>query len=223
MDYSIKDIANLSGIKAHTIRIWEQRYDILEPDRTSTNIRRYSENDLKRILNIATLNKHGRKISHLAKLSSQVIEQEVLELHKTSGDDSVIMDRMVNAMVDLNGEQLNGIIKELSGIVPFDEMVIRFFFPFLEHVGTLWQTGSINPAHEHFISNHIRNRIIVETASLEVSSAQKKPRFLLFLREGEFHELGILYVNYLLNKEGLKTLYLGQSVPYEDLEGKYHN
>lgn len=218
MDYSIKDLANLSGIKAHTIRIWEQRYDILEPDRTSTNIRRYSENDLKRILNIAILNRHGKKISHIAQLTPQAIEQEVLKLHKSTGDDSVIMDRMVNAMVDLNDEELEGIINDLLRTVDFEELVIRFFFPFLEHIGTLWQTGSINPSQEHFISNYIRSKIIAETSSLKISLYKSNPRFLLYLREEEFHELGLLYVNYLLKKGGFKTLYLGQSVPYQDLE-----
>lgn len=222
MNYSIKEIANLCGIKAHTIRIWEQRYKILDPNRTNTNIRRYTEDDLKKILNVATLNKSGKKISHIARLAPDAIREEVLMLQQESRDVSIVMDRMVIAVLDLDEVKFEKIIDELLELVSFEDLVILYLFPFLEHIGVLWQTGSISPAQEHFVSHFIRSRIISATNTLGSVDTKEKHRFLLFLREGELHEIGILFANYLLRKAGLKTIFLGQSVPLNDLESVYN-
>lgn len=217
LKYTIKDLENLSGIKAHTIRIWEKRYNLFSPFRSDTNIRSYSGNDLKKLLNVAQLNREGIKISKIVAMAPVVLDKEVQELFKESTDVELIIERLVASMIDLNEPEFEHILSDLLTDKPFENVVMDYIFPFLERIGILWQTGSISPAQEHFISNVIRSRIIVATDKLPVPSTYKPSSFILFLRESEFHELGLLFCNYLLKKAGCKTIYLGQSVPLSDL------
>lgn len=214
--YSIKDLEKLSGIKAHTIRIWEKRYGIIEPQRTKTNIRYYSDQDLKKILNVSILNSKGYKISKIADFNSEILRNKVFELSQSATDFPVQIDRLILAMIDLEERNFNDIISSLTLKIGFEDTVVNILYPFLEKIGVLWVTGNIHPAQEHFITNLIRQKLIVVTDALPIPEKSGK-NFILFLREGEFHELGLLFMNYLLRANGYYTYYLGQTVPTEDV------
>lgn len=214
--YSIKELEKLSGIKAHTLRIWEKRHNIINPKRTSTNIRFYDDDDLKKVLNISILNNKGYRISKICKLSSDEINQKVLDISEQGKDISVDIDRLVIAMIELDESYFEKILSNLTVRYGFEGMVLKVMYPFLEKIGVLWQTDHINPAHEHFISNIIRQKLMVAIDSLPITK-NSNVNFMIFLPEGELHELGILFYNYLIRKSGFNTFYLGQSVPFEDL------
>jgi MerR family transcriptional regulator, light-induced transcriptional regulator len=215
--FTIKDLENLSGIKAHTIRIWEQRYNFLKPHRTTTNIRYYSSDELKTVLNIALLNKYGFKISHIDSMQPQEIRERILSL----GDACAIQERIVNdlvqEMVDLDLEKFESIISNYITTKGIEITVIQIIFPFLEKIGILWQTGHINPAQEHLVTNIIRQKLIVGIESV-VSPIKSDKTVLLFLPEGEHHELGLLFMYFLLKSRGVKTIYLGANVPIKDVD-----
>lgn len=216
--YSIRDLEILSGIKAHTLRVWEKRYGIIEPKRTDTNIRYYDDDDLKKVLNIAILNNSGLKISKIASLPDDQIQKQVVIITEDSKDEVNQLDSLVLSMIDLDEAKFE---KNLSNSIiklGFEETVTRVIYPFLEKIGILWQVGSINPAQEHFISNLVRQKIIVAIDKLEPNCEEDCKKALLFLKEDELHELGLLFYQYLLKKNGVKVIYLGQSVPMEDLE-----
>lgn len=215
--YSIKELEKLSGIKAHTLRIWEKRHGIIEPSRTNTNIRFYNDEDLKKIINVSLLNNQGFKISHIAHMSYDEITQKVIELSKSSDELSLQIDQFVIAMIELDEDKFE---KLLSGLIlrfGFEKTITEIVYPFLEKIGVLWQTGNINPAQEHFISNLVRQKIIVAIDGLSLApiSAHK---VILYLPETELHEIGLLFHHYIVKKAGFRTYYLGQNVPHEDLK-----
>jgi DNA-binding transcriptional MerR regulator len=216
--FSISDIENLIGIKAHTIRAWEIRYNLVPPKRTATNIRYYDEDDLKALLNIVALNENGYKISKIAGMSREHVSNLVKQLKTDWNNDSVQMLNLSNAALAYNeesfSETLAGCIKEM-GLVKTMDIVL---FPFMKKVGMLWQTGTIDPSHEHFVSNLIRDRLIVEIDKIKKPKRKDPKRFLLFLPEKEVHETGLLFARYLLKKCGHDTLYLGPEIPYQDLK-----
>jgi len=215
--FTIKDIENLSGVKAHTIRIWEQRYNFLKPQRTGTNIRYYSNEELKIILNIALLNKFGYKISHINKMDFEEIYARLHSLSHYQAQQERIINEMISLMVDLEVDSFEELVDNQIREKGADKIINEIIFPFLEKVGILWITNNINPAQEHLVTNIIRQKIIVgiETA---VSRIRSNKVALLFLPEGQYHELGLLYVYYLLKNNGVKVLYLGADVPVSDLE-----
>ncbi|MEO7983380.1 MAG: MerR family transcriptional regulator [Bacteroidota bacterium] len=215
--FTIKDLENLSGIKAHTIRIWEQRYNFLKPQRTTTNIRYYSNDELKTVLNIALLNKYGFKISHLDRMLPQEIRERILALGDVHAIQERIVNELVQEMAELDMERFEKIISNYILAKGIERTVIQIIFPFLEKIGILWQTGHINPAQEHLVSNIIRQKLIagIETT---ISHSKSDKTFLLYLPEGEHHELGLLFVYYLLKTRGAKTIYLGSNVPLKDVE-----
>jgi len=213
--YSIKDLEHLSGIKAHTIRIWEKRYTLLDPDRTDTNIRSYSDQDVRRILNVAMLVKNGYKISNVATFDEVKLQSEILRINKYANDPDKDIDQLLFHTVNLDTFGFEAMIDKIIGEFGFSKTILQVIFPFFERIGILWQTGSIFTAHEHFVSNLIRNRLIRETAKFESNEASKSVLF--FLRENEWHELGLLYFNFLAAQAGLRCVYLGQSLPFEDL------
>lgn len=216
--FSISDIESLIGIKAHTIRAWEARYNLVPPKRTPTNIRYYEEEDLKHLLNIVTLNEKGYKISRIAKMDKAQINNLVLQLQADYNNDTVQVLRLSDAALKYDetafAEILSGCIEEL-GLVDTMDLVL---FPFMKKVGMLWQTGAIDPSHEHFASNLIRDRMIVEIDKLSKPDRKDPKRFLLFLPEAEMHETGLLFARYLLKRCGMDTLYLGQEIPYTDIK-----
>lgn len=215
--FTIKDLENLSGIKAHTIRIWEQRYNFLKPQRTDTNIRYYSNDELKMVLNIALLNKYGFKISHIDRMNNDEIRSKILSLTDGTALQERIINDLLQEMVDLNMDQFERIINKYIAAYGIEKTVIQIIFPFLEKIGILWQTGHVNPAQEHLVSNIIRQKLI---AGIEATSSHVKmnKQFLLFLPEGEHHELGLLFMYYLLKSRGADVIYLGANVPLKDIE-----
>lgn len=215
--YSIRELEKLSGIKAHTIRIWEKRYNVIQPKRTNTNIRYYSETDLKKLLNIAILNRQGWKISEIARLQNDDLTDKVMRFTYNSKDVESQVEKLVIAMVDLDEAKFDHILSNAIMHDGFEQTIIKLIFPFFEKIGLLWQTGSINPAQEHFISNLFRQKLMVAIDNLMIPDKKNASKFILFLPEDEFHELGLLFYNYLIKKAGQSVIYLGASVPFNDL------
>jgi len=213
--YSIKDLEYLSGIKAHTIRIWEKRYHLLEPSRTETNIRSYSDDDLRRMLNVALLIKNGYKISNIVALDESKLQSEVIRFNRSVDDPEKNIDQLVYYMVNLDTIGFNQLLDKISDEFGFSKTIQQVIFPLFERIGILWQAGSIFIAHEHFVSILIRNKLISETSKFK--PGESTGNILFFLRENEMHELGLLFFNYLAAQEGLKGVYLGQNLPFNDL------
>lgn len=222
--YSIKDLENLSGVKAHTIRIWEKRYGLLVPERTDTNIRYYSDAQLKRLLNVSLMLGFGYKISKISSLSEDELNHAIKD-HLVNGaplekDQDFIVNKingLIVSMIELNEEKFNQIFATSVVKRGFEETILKVVYPFLEKVGIMWTIDELNPAQEHFISNLIRQKIIVALDQL-APPVHPKATFVLYLPESEMHELGLLLANYFLKKRGYKTVYLGQDVPFADVE-----
>lgn len=219
--YTIKDLENLSGIKAHTIRMWEQRYNFLKPSRSCTNIRFYNNEQLKTLLNIALLNKYGFKISHIDKMSSEEILEKVLSLREMEAKQESVVNELVQEMLDLDTDQFECCVNKYIGTHGIENTIREIIFPFLQKIGILWQTGNIIPAQEHFVSNIIRQKLIVAIDQLPNPTNGKK--CMLYLPPGEFHELGLLFVCYLLKSRGIRPIYLGANVPFEDVKSITHS
>ena len=215
--YSIKDLEQLSGIKAHTLRIWEQRYDILSPDRTDTNIRTYDDNDLKLVLNIALLKDHGYKISEISKMPAEELSKEVLLISDKQLNYPDQIHALTISMLDLDEERFEKIVSTNTLQFGFENMMINIIYPFLSRIGTLWITGSIGPAQEHFISNLIRQKLIVAIDGQLPSLRPGAKKYLLYLPEGEMHEISLLFANYIIRSRQNKVIYLGQSLPFAEL------
>lgn len=220
-NFSIKDLEHLSGIKAHTIRIWEQRYELIQPKRTDTNIRFYDDKDLKLILNVALLKDNGFKISKIANMSEGEIQREVMTLTEKKLKYPEQIHALTIAMVDIDEERFEKIISTNILKIGFEKTMINIIYPFLSKIGILWQTGSINPGQEHFITNLIRQKLIVAIDSQYVNKSKDSKTFLLYLPEGELHELSLLFANYIIRARQHQTIYLGQSLPITDLEHVY--
>ncbi len=215
--YTINDLEKLSGIKAHTIRMWEKRYNIVSPQRTETNIRYYHDCDLKKLLNISTLNKHGFKISSIARMNEKEINEKIMDISGTRSDHDTLINTLVVAMIEMNEESFEQILNNAILKLGFEKCVTHVLYPFLEKVGVLWLTGTINPAQEHFITNLIRQKMIIAIDGQSKVVSPDAKTFVLFLPEKELHELGLLFYNFILKKNGYRVIYLGQSVPFDDL------
>ncbi len=216
--FSIRSMEEFSGVKAHTIRIWEKRYGLLTPDRTGTNIRHYSLDELKVILNVAYLNRHGHKISRIAAMTLTERDRLVRETAGASNSSEETLNSLKLAMLAFDEAMFDRVTAEYSKQHGFRHLVESVFVPLLEHIGMLWQTNVICPAQEHFVSNLIRQKLITATDGLTAPTGTKDRTFVLYLPENEIHELGLLYVNYLLRARDEHTIFLGQSVPSDDLK-----
>ena len=221
--FSIKNLENLSGIKAHTLRIWEKRYNLLEPERTDTNIRRYSLESLKKLLNITLLYNHGFKISKIASLNSDEIPKLVRSIALKSNSEQVSINAFKLAMINFDYELFDVNYDEILQHHDFEYVFMQIFMPLMRELGILWQTGAISPSHEHFITNLVKQKIHLQTECLQrnKSNSPDQPIFVLFLPENEIHELGILYLNYLILSKGHRTIFLGQSLQISSLETLY--
>ena len=215
--FTIKDLENLTGIKAHTIRIWEQRYSFLKPNRTNTNIRYYTNEELKKILNIALLNKYGYKISHIDRMTEPEINEKIITLNNALAQQERVINDLIQTMVDMDTEAFESSLSEYIKLRGIEKTINQIIFPFMERIGVLWMTGHIIPAQEHLMSNIIRQKMIVAIDSAK-SLLNVEKTGLLFLPEGEYHELGLLFVYYLLKSRGVKVLYLGANVPIDDIQ-----
>lgn len=221
--YSIKDLENLSGIKAHTLRMWEKRYAVLTPMRTETNIRFYDESQLKKLLNISLLIESGFKISKISQWSQAEINKQIESVFKDQNalEDQAIENKingLIISMIDMDEGKFSSIYNTSIQKRGFLETILQVIFPFLERVGFMWGINQITPAEEHFITNLIRQKVISAIDNLEVEFSQNKT-FLLYLPQDEHHELGLLISNYLIRERGYKTYYFGQDVPFNDLIG----
>ena len=221
-EYSIKDLEVLSGVKAHTIRIWEKRYELLAPGRTDTNIRYYNDEDLKRMLNVSLLVKNGFKISKVAKWTDKDIKDTVLKISETKTTEKDYIERLMLHMLHFDNYNFLRIINEVLAKLGVEESVIKVFFPLFEKIGTFWQIGSIMPAQEHYVSNIFRQKIIAEIDKLKIYN-EKGKTILFFLPDNELHELSLLFYSYLAQKSGYNVVYLGQFIPLEDLESIHLN
>jgi DNA-binding transcriptional MerR regulator len=221
--FSIKNLENLSGIKAHTLRIWEKRYNLLEPERTDTNIRRYSLDSLKRLLNVTLLYNHGFKISKIASLNEEEIPELVRSIALKSNSEQVAINAFKLSMINFNYDLFDTNYNEILQHHDFQYVFLNVFMPLMRELGILWQTGAISPSHEHFITNLIKQKIHLQTELLQRKKPKRgeHPLFVIFLPENEIHELGVLYLNYLILNSGFRTIFLGQSLQTTSLETLY--
>lgn len=219
--YSIKDLEQLSGIKAHTLRIWEQRYHFIIPKRTETNIRYYDSEDLKLVLNIALLKDNGYKISKIATLDQEQMHREVLRLTEKNLRYPDQINALLLSMIDLDEQRFEKIIEANALKLGFENTVLNIIYPFLSKTGVLWQTGSVNPAQEHFVSNLIRQKLVVAIDGLPWPDDDYANKYLLYLPEGELHELTLLFAHYIAKVRRNKVMYFGQNLPFDDLSTIY--
>lgn len=215
--FTIKDLEKLSGIKAHTIRIWEQRYSFLKPARTDTNIRFYSNEELKTILNVALLNKYGFKISHIDRMTNTQIKEQILALNQAEAQKERIVNSLIEYMISLDMDSFEELLDGFINTKGIEKTLSQVIFPFLEKIGILWLTNHVNPAQEHLVTNIIRQKLIMGIQHAK-SPINIDKSVLLFLPEGEYHELGLLFINYLLKTKGVSTIYLGSSIPINDID-----
>lgn len=217
--FSIKDLENLSGIKAHTIRIWEKRYNALEPMRTETNIRLYDSQNLQKLLNITLLHNHGYKISKISKLSEEQIPTLVNQIISDKSVKNHAISAFKMAMMNFDQALFLNTYDKLLSEKSFREIFIDILIPFIVETGLLWQTNTITVAHEHFISYLIQQKLLIITEKLQYQKPQKKDKvFILFLPQKEIHQLGLMYLNYEIQLSGYKSIYLGENVPIESLK-----
>ncbi|WP_340169685.1 MerR family transcriptional regulator [Lacinutrix sp.] len=218
--FSIKDLENLSGIKAHTIRIWEKRYSLFQPNRSDTNIRNYSLTSLQKILNISFLNNNGYKISKIANLEEEEIPILVREISENINKRTKAINDFKMSMFSFDQTLFDSTFNNLMIDYSFQEIFYSSIIPFLNDIGLLWQTGTITPAHEHFIVELIKQKILVSTERAFSNNIVKNDSrtYVLYLPDNEIHELGLLFMNYELTNKGFYSIYLGQSIPIDSLE-----
>ena len=214
--YSIKDLEVLSGVKAHTIRIWEKRYNLLVPQRTETNIRYYTDEDLKRMLNISMLVRNGYKISKVSKWDDKKISETILNLTSENTSESDYIEQLILYMVNFDNISFYRLTNEIINKMGLEEAVTRVFFNFFIRIGTYWQVGAVFPAQEHYVSTIFRQKLIAEIDKLGIVHSRPET-ILFFLPEKEMHEMSLLFYSYLAHKMGYRVIYLGQFVPQEDL------
>lgn len=215
--FSIQDLEILSGIKAHTIRVWEKRYALLNPTRLNRNIRVYGILDLQKILNVSLLQRHGYKISEVAKLIDGELEKKAKAISLENSPSNYHLNSLIVSMYSLDDDLFEEIYLAQSEILSFTKIFITTFLPLLNRIGVLWQTNSVMPAHERFISNLIYQKIMLNVSTIGRVEARSKRVNVLFLPEGEIHEIGLLFMLYHLKSSGEKTIYLGRDIPTEDL------
>ena len=217
-NFSIKNLEHLSGIKAHTIRIWEKRYNLFEPERTDTNIRLYNLENLQKLLNVTLLNNNGYKISKIASLSQQEINENVHKLTINKNPDDWSLGLFKLAMINFDQRLFTKTFNDLLEQFSFSEIFKNVFVPLMNELGVLWQTNSISPSHEHFITSLVKQKIHAMCENLQQNSTRRTDRrFVLFLPDNEIHELGLLYLQYEVLNNGFQCVFLGQSVPIESL------
>lgn len=226
-EFTIKDLENFSGIKAHTIRIWEKRYNLFEPNRTESNIRYYNIDNLKKLLNVTLLYNSGLKISKIADLSKTKMEIKVKEIVFKEGFESSALNSFKLAMLNFDEPLFNQTYNSLLSHSSFRTIFTKIFLPFLNEIGVLWMVNSITPAHEHFIANLIKQKLYFNIEKLQlINSNNSSKKYILYLPLNEIHELGLLFLHFELLFQGKHSIYLGQSVPVEnlnDLQNIYHD
>ena len=216
--FSIRDIENLSGIKAHTLRIWEQRYKLIVPARKESMHRQYSNDDLKQILKVSYLYHRGYKIYRIARMSGVEIDKLSLEYAKDSNFD-VFINQFIESALDLDQERFDQVFRSLLAHIGFEKAMLHVVYPFLERLGMLWMTGNFLPAQEHFSSHLIRKQIMLDTEKINTVPTSTQEAIILFTPEGEFHEIPILLIANFLRKNGFKVVYFGTNLSMDTLAG----
>lgn len=217
--FSIKDLENLSGIKAHTIRIWEKRYNVLQPMRTDTNIRTYDLPSLQKLLNITLLHNYGYKISKIAEYPPEKIPKMVREIVSEKSAKTHAINAFKMAMMNFDQTLFFNTYNTLLSEKSFREVFFDVIMPLMHEIGLLWQSDTISPAHEHFITYLIKQKLLINTEKMQVLEPTKKDKvFVLYLPMNEIHELGLMYLNYEILLNGYKTIFLGESVPTDSLK-----
>jgi DNA-binding transcriptional MerR regulator len=218
--YHISELEQLSGIKAPTIRIWERRYNLIQPGRTDTNIRMYDDRQVRKLLNVATLLNNGYKISKIAELDEDGIHAMVLGLQNSDSETNEIATALINGLVVamLDFDEVNFEIIYTAAVKRYGqfEAMLQVFYPLLQKIGIMWTTEDVTPVQEHFASAVIRRKLMAATDALEIKKKRRK-KFLLLLPPGEWHEIGLLFANYIIRSKDIETIYLGQNVPYEQV------
>ncbi len=216
--FSIKDLENLSGIKAHTIRIWEKRYNVLEPMRSETNIRYYDIKNLQKLLNIVLLHNYGYKISKISTLSTVEFNKLANDIISEKSAKNHAISTFKIAMMNFDQTLFFNTYNKLLSEKTFKDVFYSVFIPLMQELGFLWQTDTISPAHEHFITYLIKQKLLINTEKVQTLTPIKEDKvFVLFLPSNEIHELGIMYLNYEILLSGYQTIYLGESIPIESL------
>lgn len=216
MSFTIRELESLSGIKAHTIRIWEQRYNFLKPARTETNIRTYSNEELKTLLTVSLLNRYGYKISRIDAMAADQRERALIDLPQPDAQLESRINELLGYMIDLKSLEFETLLDESIERIGLERTLIELVFGFMEKVGILWQTNRVLPVQEHIVSNIIRQKIVSAINGLPFVK-KESPLYLLFLPEGEHHEMGLLFIYYLLRRQGVPVIYLGANVPLKDV------
>ncbi|MEO5685278.1 MAG: MerR family transcriptional regulator [Chitinophagaceae bacterium] len=215
--FTIRDVENLSGIKAHTLRMWEQRYGLCVCKRRASQHRYYDGEDLKYILRIAYLYHNGYRISRIAALSSEEINQ--LALKKFNNDEyEVLVNQLVESCLEYDEQKFEKSLRSLLGNMGLEKGIEKVVFPFLDKIGLLWMTGHVLPAQEHISSHLIQKFIISATNALPAVTENKGYRFLLFTPQGEMHEMPLLFVQYILKRRGFKSIMLGKNITADMIE-----
>lgn len=219
-NFSIKDLEHLSGIKAHTIRIWEKRYNILEPERTDTNIRTYDGENLQKLLNISFLNSHGYKISRISKMEEGEIHSLVRRISASSSEENRAKNAFKLSMMNFDDRLFQQTYNKLMEKRTFREVFYDVFIPLLEEIGMLWQTDTIKPIHEHYIVELIKQKIYINIAKLKSDETDENDEnlYVLFLPNNEIHDIGILYLNYEILNAGKRAMYVGPTLPLDNME-----
>lgn len=216
--YSIRDLEKLTGIKAHTIRIWEQRYGMVKPARTDTNIRYYTDENLRMLFNIALLNRHGYKISKLAKMTPEDVAKRVADIAENNGSQNAQIDALTLAMIDLDEATFDRIFSTYTLENGFERTMVELVYPFLDKLNVLWLTNSVSPAHEKFIGHLIRRKLMYAIDKEPAVTSRDAAVFLLYLPDDESQELTLLFMHYLLRNRRQRVVYLGYKVSLSDLE-----
>ena len=219
--FAISDLERYSGIKAHTIRIWEQRYNALQPNRSDGNTRYYNGSQLKRLLNIVSLVSTGRKVSEICRMTDeQLIEQLKTQLEATIADKTdyeFYLNQLVSSAMEFNEIAFNTFFSNCIKQYGLKKAYIEVIYPTLVRIGLLWSQDEVNPAHEHFITNLFQQKITAATDNLPINSTSNAT-WVLFLPENEFHKTGLLLAHYLIRESGNKVIFLGDNVPLNAIE-----
>jgi MerR family transcriptional regulator, light-induced transcriptional regulator len=216
--FTIRDIENLCGIKAHTLRIWEQRYQLLSPKRKAGNHRSYDNEDLRYLLRIAYLYHHGHKISAIARLSEKEICELALSLSASGGSAEIFVNHLTEASMDFDPDRFDKVLHNIILHMGFEKAITQVIFPFLQKIGLLWLTGHTIPAQEHFASALITKKIHVAINGLDEPPRGHAKNVLLYCPKAEFHEIPLLYMRYLMKKNGISTVYFGKDIAMSELE-----
>lgn len=216
--YEISELEQLTGIKAHTIRIWEKRYSLIEPTRTSTNIRRYNDEQVKKLLNVCTLLANGYKISKIAGLKEKEVSAKINLIEQTGNTNSItenFINQLIASMIGFNEQAFEKTYTAAVNKLGLFDAMLNVFYPLFHKIGVMWVTSNLTPVQEHFASCIIKRKLMA--AINDLPSPTKKKTFLLLLPPGEYHDVSLLFANYIIKSKGFQTIYLGQNVPYENI------